>query len=514
MQLTLQDIENDKKKCFIEQILKYGYFSDSLPPCFTTVAFAEKAEVLSKSIGDAKNCCSEPETLSIYKTELSRRIISIPNPEHYLYLVNFINENYFDIMNSSSSKHSQSKLSYFVDYNDNTDFIIDTNVARKVFKVSGLFLNSLRERILRSVGFKYKLSIDIASFYNSIYTHSITWATCGKEKAKKIHRHQAKQTDKYKLFDDFDHLIRKCNSDQTNGILIGPYTSRVFSEIILAYIDSELEKHNLVFKRYVDDYGFYFHTEQEAQRNIVLIERILNEFNLKINNSKTLIKSFPYEIVGFKSNHFDKSFKENRIAGVLNEASKLYDNGNKGAYKYALKYISTNLDNTLLDKESISLLINILLIDPRLSNEIIDLLNLSKENIDLKIMTKIINDQLELFIKPSHQQEELIFIYIAIILNIKIKPKYINEIMKSKDDFSILLVLIYCKNNNIQNKEYKKLKNRLANRLNKEDFYGPRWLLIYEVMYRKLIPASKLSAIKVPSFFRKMFKLHIDFIDL
>ena len=36
--------------------------------------------------------------------------------------------------------------------------------------------------------YKYRLKVDITNCYNSLYTHSITWAICGKDLAKSYYR--------------------------------------------------------------------------------------------------------------------------------------------------------------------------------------------------------------------------------------------------------------------------------------------------------------------------------------
>lgn len=145
----------------------------------------------------------------------------------------------------------------------------------------------------------------MSSFYDSIYTHSITWAICGKEKAKKyaVFDPSAQMPEGYDIANKFDELIRKQNCQETNGILTGPFTSRIFSEIIMAAIDKELARQKtfmgakFVFKRYVDDYKFYFRTEEEARASLWTIQKVLEEFNLSLNHSKTKIQEFPFDSV-------------------------------------------------------------------------------------------------------------------------------------------------------------------------------------------------------------------------
>ncbi|MDQ2819132.1 MAG: RNA-directed DNA polymerase, partial [Pseudomonadota bacterium] len=102
-------------------------------------------------------------------------------------------------------------------------------------------------------------SLDVTKCFDSIYTHSITWATKEKDFIKK---HISSGV--YATFgNDFDELMQKSNYNETNGIVIGPEISRIFAEIIFQKIDSRVIEHatenkiNLLehfeVRRYVDD---------------------------------------------------------------------------------------------------------------------------------------------------------------------------------------------------------------------------------------------------------------------
>lgn len=140
--------------------------------------------------------------------------------------------------------------------------------------------------------FNRLFKFDISKCFDSIYTHSITWALLDKEVVKK------NLNDSKKTFGNvFDNLMQKLNYNETNGIVIGPEFSRVFAELILQKIDDnakrELEKHKLISKkdfeifRYVDDY-FVFYNEEPAKEKILTAFRLgLREFKLYLNEAKT-----------------------------------------------------------------------------------------------------------------------------------------------------------------------------------------------------------------------------------
>ena len=105
---------------------------------------------------------------------------------------------------------------------------------------------------------------DIQSCFNSIYTHSIAWATNG---GKSIYKQFFKCKEDGTFGYIWDSLMQKMNFSETNGIVIGPEFSRIFAEIILQYVDCCVEN-DLLAKgyrwnvdydcyRYVEDYFFF-----------------------------------------------------------------------------------------------------------------------------------------------------------------------------------------------------------------------------------------------------------------
>ena len=54
------------------------------------------------------------------------------------------------------------------------------------------------------------------------------------------------------------------NLNQTNGLLAGPFVSRLISEALLTRIDKEIKSENIRFVRYVDDYEISTHAFTEG----------------------------------------------------------------------------------------------------------------------------------------------------------------------------------------------------------------------------------------------------------
>jgi hypothetical protein len=136
------------------------------------------------------------------------------------------------------------------------------------------------------------LYADISSFFYSIYTHSIPWAVVGKEQAKEWNN-----TDKSKLnahwSNDFDKALQCCQSKETFGIPVGPDTSRVIAEILMAGIDADPDfsiwlKNRTAF-RLVDDLSIGFEREDHAYKALAALRTALWKFNLRLNDEKTKV---------------------------------------------------------------------------------------------------------------------------------------------------------------------------------------------------------------------------------
>ena len=386
------------------------------------------------------------------------------------------------------------------------------------------FIESIKKSLAASCGFKYCLKIDISNFYNSIYTHSITWAVCGKKNAKQMHLYNASKGKKgtppspeYSIADTLDKYTRDLKNNETNGILVGPFSSRIFSEIILAGIDKRLIKEKLIFKRYVDDYKFYFRTEAEAVLKLSLIERILNEFNLNINASKTEILQFPFDNIEHIKYLFETAYEREGVFGILNQAGLLHNAGQKGAYKYALKMITGYKIKSEEIDVILPLLVNIMLLNPKYCNYIDKQLKENIEAVGRENIEKVINSELESNLKNNLEQEVLVFLFLIRELKLGIDSRSIIDIIKMQNDFSCIIALDIVNNHNYLINDYLENKvvienviNELMNSLADYDYKNEHWLLLYESELHDFF-CGKFSYPEKDKFFKKMKELNISF---
>lgn len=134
---------------------------------------------------------------------------------------------------------------------------------------------------------------DIQACFNSIYTHSIAWATLG---GKDVYKRNFRSHDGT-FASAWDSLMQKMNYGETNGIVIGPEFSRLFAEVILQYIDKCVERDLLqkgyrwnvdyLCYRYVDDHFFFYNQPDVLETARSSYAKHLNEYKMTIGAEKT-----------------------------------------------------------------------------------------------------------------------------------------------------------------------------------------------------------------------------------
>ena len=142
--------------------------------------------------------------------------------------------------------------------------------------------------------FTHLQKFDVQSCFDSIYTHSISWAIGG---GKTSFKENFKGSD-HSFGGVWDELMMEMNYNETNGIVIGPEFSRLFAEVILQHIDKRVDaslsdKHGFKFNkdyvcyRYVDDYFFFYNDQKVCDQAMILFTNVLKEFKMTISSEKT-----------------------------------------------------------------------------------------------------------------------------------------------------------------------------------------------------------------------------------
>lgn len=147
------------------------------------------------------------------------------------------------------------------------------------------------------------LKIDVTKCFDSVYTHSISWAIFNKNIVK------TNIPDSESTFGgEFDHIMQDLNANETNGIIIGPEFSRIFAELILQQIDINIHErlksddrngkylvHKVDYEifRYVDDYFIFYNKEEDKERITQTFKLALKEYKMYLNDKKSIQYSKP-----------------------------------------------------------------------------------------------------------------------------------------------------------------------------------------------------------------------------
>lgn len=229
--------------------------------------------------------------------------------------------------------------------------------------------------------FNHLFKFDISKCFDSIYTHSISWAVLGLDVVK-----ENVNSSKNTFTGKFDKFIQYANYGETNGILIGPEFSRIFAEIILQKIDTTIEKklkeNNYLLKvdyemyRYVDDYFLFCDDIALKDEILKLLKHELKKYKLSINNSKTeeynkpiitkitiaknkiidLFSENPkFKIIEIEEKEADKKDEDDEVS-LLNHKFELSFNPNKLATRYKIIIKESQVDYKDVLNYSLSLL--------------------------------------------------------------------------------------------------------------------------------------------------------------
>lgn len=262
-----------------------------------------------------KSFVTIPFKFKISHKDNDYRELTIIHPINQLRLVDFYNKYKYTILyNTKISRfslrrpHKVSSLKYFKDSTNKSKK--STNQEVEIIETSDKEYTSLKTyfsyqkysniyQFYESYEFQRAekrfdnlLKFDISRCFDSIYTHSLSWALNN----KKIVKDNLGEYNN-SFGGKFDKIMQQINYNETNGIVIGPEFSRIFAELILQKIDKNVEKElykkgyrykvDYDIYRYVDDF-FVFYNDEKVKGDILALYKVkLQEYNLFFNDSKT-----------------------------------------------------------------------------------------------------------------------------------------------------------------------------------------------------------------------------------
>lgn len=486
-------------------LLGFGLFADKLPGLFSSLAFYDYCK-------EKEFPMFEKGGRDYVRYETTRNInipraLSIPSPFAYSNLCKCIVDNWKDILN-----------------------VIDEKTKKQTYKVSQIHIQKLKGkdvlfemshsyedkdkelvRCIQKVPItnRFRVEADISSCFPSIYSHALSWALVGKKTAK------ASKDDKAKWYNILDFYSRSIKNDETNGLLIGPHTSNLLSEIVLCCVDERLSKrYNYV--RNIDDYVCYVRTESDAERFLLDLNDALREYELSLNAKKTKVLRLPLSSetnwvdslnTFFIGDIYDESgkvvFLKQRLKAYLDLAITLANNsGNSAVYTYAIKTISETCLGKSAEGYYIDIIHHLLCLYPYLvhwmEDYVFDTFHVGKERI------KEISKDLYETGNERHIYEACTFaLYWSLKYDFSFDVDYASESIKSSD--CLFMLLAYLKAKRSKNKDaIKKLKLKAKELCCDMDRY---WIFIYEVLPKDELPPGEFRGIKGKkvSFIKKEF---------
>lgn len=261
--------------------------------------------------------------------------------------------------------------------------------------------NFEQQSIATALEYEYIACTDISNCYGEIYTHTISWALHTKKVAK------AKIGEPSLIGNKIDTTIQRMHFNQTNGIPQGSVLMDFVAEIILSYADNELfnelKKQNIKdykILRYRDDYKIFAHDIVTLNHILKSLTEILSELNFKLNSQKTIVSddiisnSIKNDKIYSIENLSDDTISLQKYLLIIRNFNKKYNsNGTvitilKNLYINKILKLKNNIKNA---NQMISLLVDIMLINPKTYGVCTAIISKLLKSLNKKDREKVIN---------------------------------------------------------------------------------------------------------------------------
>ncbi|WMT87302.1 RNA-directed DNA polymerase [Pelagibacterium sp. 26DY04] len=142
--------------------------------------------------------------------------------------------------------------------------------------------------------YDYGASIDIADFYNQIYSHRVRGSI------------EAASAELTGIAKDLETVIHAINSQASKGIPVGNDASAILAEGILIDVDQLISRSGLDHTRYVDDIRIFADSPQHLLSAIETIsEYLYDHHRLHLNSSKTKLLDIENFVSVVMQDHMD-----------------------------------------------------------------------------------------------------------------------------------------------------------------------------------------------------------------
>lgn len=463
-------------------LVGYGLFSDIIPPLFTSEGllnfFKTKPKQALNKLG---------WNYIFYESARNNgefRPLGIPNPFGYEDLCRFLadkwpllqqhfkqytHKNYHKISRLHIRKLKGTKSLFKMSY---SPWQIDENPAPDM-----------------KIGARYMVLADISNCFPSMYTHALSWALYTKPIAK-----QEQNNPKW-WPNTLDKKVRRLKDGETHGLLIGPHSSNLLSEIILVVIDQHLSDNNFKFIRNIDDYECYVESYEEGERFHNQLREELRKFDLALNLKKCKILELPLESDDLWVNQLSNaSFLNQKNKWTYHEVRVYLDlavellkknNGNASILYYAMKVIASKKLSKSANLYVQKIFFHLAVIYPyliqHLSTYVFDPLKVPP-----RVIRAWVNYQLPHQLEQKNYEAVSFMIYFAIKYKFNINTFKVSSAINQPDCILKTISLIYFKNNKNASAQGKLKKHAIELQGTRDDLES-NWLFVFEALEASML---------------------------
>lgn len=461
-------------------LLGFGMFANKVPRVLTSENFFNFCN--SNSVLTSKQTQCPWVSFRYTRNTGSYRNFGIPNPFAYNQLVELI-KLYWDEIRNHLINHSQV-----------FPYVINSVHIRKLHQEDAIFsmnYSNWKEDYdplpAIAVGKKFAVHCDISQCFPSIYTHAVDWAIREKKLAKRNHTNK---TSRQSWPEKLEHAFQATTNGETHGVLIGPHSSNLVSEILLTPIDEFLINEGFRFKRAIDDYTCFVNTYPEAERFIYSLESELRKYGLSLNQKKTEIKELPKAMVeswvrrlnDFKFSEDPIDYKEVRAFIDLSIELMEKEENTQSTMLYALKMINGHVMTKNAERYFCDIVLHLMYIYPYLLPYLEDLVS---NYLSFSEGYKLQNFLRLTFTDGLNRKDFLtstFSLYYSMHFDISLGTlnENIEEVINSEDCLLLLFSFLYTQKYNFSEKSiFIEKAKELAE--DPTDF-GENWIFCYEVL--------------------------------
>jgi hypothetical protein len=465
-------------------LLEKGYFPQELPPCFSTLLFSASCQFPTSSVphefSNPPLTKSTPYSYARGGKGAMRRHLSILNPANFYTIANCVTTNWNDIdQHLSLTSLSQSRPTYW----PAAKRALAPVSYSKRFLVEPRARNRATSRVL--------LITDISQFYHSIYTHSIPWALHTKVVAKANYSHT--------LFGNrLDFLVRQSQDGQTLGIPIGPDTSLVIAECVLARIEAQVAARVPSFSglRFIDDYELCFPDYGHAEAALSVLQEELQHFELQLNPAKTNLVTPPARFEPDWVGEF-RTFQIRTNSGQHGDLVRYFDlvtsyvleSHDEHIAKYAMSKLVLNAFVPLISNTSLyqALLCQLLIAQPAASREIVNCLLLLQSSglLDTALISNSFSEVISRGARLGHHYEVSWLLYGALRLGTVLQPNAVGSLGACDNAVVAVMALNAVSRGLVANLDTTVWQAHITT----NDLRSEHWLLSYEASIHNWLPS-------------------------